>query len=172
MENLHDDDWWKKKEKHATFSMDGVYRYDLLRRWGPGAAVNFIGLNPSTADATLDDPTIRRCIGFAKTWGFDALWMTNLFALRATDPKVMLAAEEPFGSMNDVAIKTAAIRSELVVAAWGVHGAHLDADVNARATLRHLHHLGLTKGGHPKHPLYLRAETKPVLWEAVREESL
>jgi len=86
----------------AVISGDGKYRYFLARRWGStGKTVAFIGLNPSTADATLDDPTIRRCVGFAKFWGGSALHMVNLFALRSPTPASLRVASDPIGPQND-----------------------------------------------------------------------
>jgi hypothetical protein len=140
------------------------YRYTLRRRWGPGAAAVFIGLNPSTADETQDDPTIRRCIGFARAWGFDALCMVNLFAYRATDPTDMKKAEDPVGDINDATLRDVAKEAGVVVAAWGAHGTYRGRDAQVRAMLLGLHYLRLTKDGHPGHPLYLPASLRPVAW--------
>lgn len=123
----------------------------------------FVGLNPSTADETQDDPTIRRCIAFAKAWGYAGLCMTNLFAFRATDPKDMRAAAEPIGPANDEHLRTLADGAGVIVAAWGANGTHLGRDVAVRKMLPALHCLALTKGGHPGHPLYLRKTLTPVL---------
>lgn len=149
--------------KSARFSPCRTYRYELWRRWDvtkPYAM--FIGLNPSTADETRDDPTVRRCIRFAQDWGYGALCMTNLFAIRATDPKVMLGAANPVGPDNDETLILMTRYAGIVVAAWGAHGGHRERDQWAQqAMLGKLHHLGLTKDGKPRHPLYLRADTKP-----------
>lgn len=142
-------------ESAAVISPCQLYRYQLTRRWGPGLSVCFIGLNPSTADASADDPTIRRCIGFARTWGFDAIEMLNLFALRATDPRVMKAHEQPVGPDNDGWLQSAQERNDVLVACWGVHGVHQERDQAVRAFDLELMHLGLSKDGHPRHPLYL-----------------
>lgn len=123
-----------------------------------------IGLNPSTADETSDDPTVRRCIAFARAWGFDALCMTNLFAYRATDPHDMKQATEPIGEENDATLRTMARRAGVVVAAWGTHGTHLGRDRAVRAALSSLHCLRLTKHGSPAHPLYLPASLRPQRW--------
>lgn len=149
----------------ADISPCGLYRYDLWRRWSQiGGVVMFVGLNPSTADATLDDPTIRRCIGFARAWGFGGLVMTNLFAWRATDPRDMRAAARPVGPRNDDALRYHYEHSSCAVAAWGAHGTHLGRDAAVRAMLPRLHYLRLTKDGHPGHPLYLPANLRPVEW--------
>ncbi|MHB1665910.1 DUF1643 domain-containing protein [Thiomonas sp.] len=149
----------------ALFSPDRRHRYGLWRYWGTGSrTVMFIGLNPSTADEIRDDPTVRRCIGYAKTWGFDQMCMTNLFAYRATLPADMRQAPDPIGPDNDRYLLEFARRAELVVAAWGAHGGHLDRETRVRHLLRDtaLHCLGRTKTGHPKHPLYLRADLRPI----------
>jgi hypothetical protein len=122
-------------------------------------------LNPSTADATLDDPTIRRCIGFARAGGFGGLQVLNLFAFRATDPTDMKAARDPVGPDNDThilaAITAAAAASAPVIAAWGVHGALNGRDDEVRKLSLecgvNLMCLGSTKGNHPRHPLYVAA---------------
>ncbi len=151
-------------ERSARFDRSGVYRYSLTRRWsGGGGAVAFVMLNPSTADALRDDPTIRRCIGFARAWGFGALEVVNLFAFRATHPSQLRAAADPVGPRNNRILRAALSRADAVVAAWGVHGSWGGRD---RAVLRLLSArkdqtwpapqcLGLTKQGHPRHPLYL-----------------
>jgi hypothetical protein len=124
----------------------------------------FVGLNPSTADAMLDDPTIRRCIGFARSWGYGGLMMTNLFAFRATLPRAMKAAIDPIGPDNDQVLRTAYLNAGIVIAAWGAHGAHKGRDVAVRAMLPRLHYLRLTQGGHPGHPLYLPGSLSPLAW--------
>lgn len=148
----------------ARFSPCRVYRYSLWRTWGGSRGVAFIGLNPSTADEVNDDPTVRRCIGYARAWGFGRLYMLNAFAYRATDPRRMKDADDPVGPENDAIIAAVANDCELTVAAWGTHGAHLDRHHQVRRLVNKLHHLGLTKHGFPKHPLYLPANLKPVLW--------
>lgn len=147
----------------ATFSRCGRYRYTLRRAWGDGPLVAFVGLNPSTADATVDDPTIRRCVGFAQAWGYGALVMLNLFALRSTDPDALLAAEDPVGVGNDEVLAAVCEQASLVVEAWGAHRiaperAHAVKDLLGPNTAV----LGRTKDGHPRHPLYMRADVRPV----------
>lgn len=151
----------------AVFSPCRTYRYQLWRKWGGSNYAMFIGLNPSTADETLDDPTIRRCIRFAQDWGYGALCMTNIFAFRATDPKVMRAHPSPIGTDNDGHLLRLASEAGVVIAAWGVHGDHMSRGQAVRHMLwsDNMCHLGLTKDGHPKHPLYLKADLKPVKWQ-------
>jgi hypothetical protein len=148
----------------ALFSPCRRYRYELWRRWSSdGRYCMFIGLNPSTADETLDDPTIRRCVRFARDWGFGAMLMCNLFAFRATDPQVMKAEDEPIGSENDRWLIVNGSAAGIVVAAWGVHGAHLNRGNTVRSLLGwKLQCLGVTKDGFPRHPLYLPLHTKPI----------
>lgn len=147
----------------ATFSPCRTYRYSLWRHWGPreGGYAMFVGLNPSTADETLDDPTIRRCIGFAKAWGYSGLCMTNLFAFRATDPEKMRSVEDPVGPENDAVLQQLAKDARVVVAAWGTHGAHRGRADQVLAMLPNLHYLRLTKAGFPGHPLYLPQSLTP-----------
>jgi hypothetical protein len=120
----------------------------------------FIGLNPSTADEVQDDPTVRSCINFAKSWGFGALCMTNIFAYRSTDPRVMKAQADPIGVDNDRWLKEISEGAGLVVAAWGTHGAFMDRGRQVAELIGNLDCLDLTKDGFPKHPLYIRADIK------------
>lgn len=150
-------------EGGAVFSEDRAYRYRLTRTWGSsGTHATWIMLNPSTASALEDDPTIRRCMAFTKSWGLDGLIVVNLFAFRATDPRG-LACADPVGPDNDRFIREAIHPWSTVVAAWGVHG-HLwgrGAQVvrNLAADGTGLGCLGVTKGGHPRHPLYVAGST-------------
>ena len=148
----------------ADISPCGRYRYSLWCTWGPGAWVNFCCLNPSKADAKLNDPSFTRMMNFARAWGFDGVIVTNLFAYRATDPRDMKAAVDPVGPDNDEHLKTAYGVAALTVAAWGAHGTHRGRDAEVRALLPGLHCLRLTKDGHPGHPLYLPASLRPVEW--------
>jgi hypothetical protein len=147
-----------------------LYRYVLGRRWGGEAdgRVNFVMLNPSTADGLQDDPTIRRCVGFVKSWGYGELIVTNLFAFRSTDPKRLKRVTDPSGPLNDGVILHNAVSSGVVVCAWGAHGTLYGRD---RAVLRLLkgagvtpHYLKLTAGGCPQHPLYLSGSLVPQEW--------
>lgn len=172
--------------KTAEISADGLFRYRLERDWtGPltRRTVTFVMLNPSTADANLDDPTIRRCIGFAETFDFTRLLVVNLFAFRATSPKDLTAriaektwAAEAFphaaGVENPAHLRAAALEAEAVVFAWGaydppsrsVRGLAIAAAEAATAG-RPVFTLGTTKSGAPKHPLYLAADTRLVSWK-------
>jgi hypothetical protein len=130
--------------------------------------VAFVMLNPSTADAEVLDPTVRRCVGFARAWGFGGVQVVNLFAFRATDPRDLLRAAAPEGPGNDRAILDATSRADRVVVAWGTRGTHrgrasavaglLEAGAIRPVTL------GTTRDGHPRHPLYVRGDTRPIGW--------
>lgn len=154
----------------ATFSDCGHYRYRLWRRWGTGPVVNFVCLNPSTADALVNDATVERLQRRATQWQFDGLVVTNLFAFRSTDPRQMLTAADPIGPANDAAILDAVQNAGLVVAAWGNHGCHRGRSQEVRTLLREagvaLHCLKVSGTGEPSHPLYLSYDLKPVPYEA------
>lgn len=161
--------WIGDEMTGAVFSPCRTWRYTLWRRFTPDALVKemccFIGLNPSTADETQDDPTIRRCIQFSKDWGYKGYVMLNLFAYRATDPRVMKAAADPFGESNTEAMFEVSMMAGRVVAAWGNHGQFRGQSVRIKRMLpKSTVHLGLTKSGEPKHPLYLLASTVPQKW--------
>lgn len=148
----------------ATFDDDTRYRYTLFRRWDVNAEyrdmVAFVGLNPSTADAIKNDPTVTRCINFAKSWGFGGMIMLNLFAFRATDPNDMKAAVDPVGQHNDEALRIVSFHARQTICCWGTHGVYRDRERRVREILLgECYHLGLTKDGHPKHPLYLKSST-------------
>lgn len=149
-------------ESSADISECGLYRYWLSRRLSYGErTVLFVGLNPSTADATQDDPTIRRCVGFSRAWGFDWLLVGNLYALRSTDPQTLQTADEPFGAKNQNALKWMVSRADVIVAAWGSRRLHCFAETMARwiLSLERTRCLGQTKSGAPRHPLYLLSST-------------
>ena len=149
------------KRDNAIFSKCRTYRYALFRWWDKEKPyVNFIGLNPSTADETKDDPTIRRCIRFAKDWGYGGLCMTNLFAFRATDPKAMKAHPFPIGPDNTKHIMDWSSKASMIVFAWGTHGIHEERDMVITDLIPNGMCLGKTKNGHPRHPLYMKATTK------------
>ncbi len=156
----------------AVFSGCGQYRYSLTRGWGEAKhpALCWILLNPSTADATNDDPTIRRCIGYAKAWGYDFMYVVNLFAFRATSPKDMKAATDPVGPDCDRWIWDAVSGSNKVIAGWGQHGTHRGRSGEVRQMLMSagvpLYCLKRAKDGQPMHPLYLPANLEPQLLDA------
>ena len=149
----------------AIFSDCDRYRYALWRRWSEGSSfANFVGLNPSTADATHNDPTIRRCIRFARDWGHDGVIVTNLFAWRATYPTDLRRAKRPIGPDNDAWIKWAVGHSSQTVAAWGNDGLWSDRRESVLPLLSSPLCLGQTKLGAPRHPLYVRADRTAELY--------
>jgi hypothetical protein len=151
--------------RSATFSPCRSFRYSLCRIWDPKLPrAMFVGLNPSTADENEDDPTVRRCIGFARKWKFGGLILVNLFAYRSTDPAYMLEADDPIGPANDRHIRANALAAGRVVVAWGTMGGFLDRDQHVLSFLHGAHCLGTTKHGHPKHPLYLAGNTRMRLF--------
>lgn len=176
-------------ERKTIFSPCRRYRYTLWREWGdiranllpdphfdyypgrPDEYLQVIGLNPSVADEKIDDPTVRRCINFAKTWGFGALCMTNAFAWRDTDPAKMKAASRPIGEfvvggelaeLNDRWLLAISRGAGLIIAAWGKHGDYRGRNLRILELIPKLHCLGKNIDGSPKHPLYVRADTQPI----------
>lgn len=159
----------------AVYSDCERYRYLLTRIWNEDTPrALFVMLNPSTATEVQNDPTVERCERRARALGFGGFRVTNIFAWRDTDPRAMRAAADPVGPANDAAITEscawAAGAGDRIIAAWGTHGAHLDrgpaVERLLRAQPRPLHHLGLTKDGHPKHPLYIAYDQQPIPWPA------
>ncbi len=151
----------------AVFSDCRRYRYRLGRQWRaePKRLVAFVMLNPSVADDVQNDPTITRCIGFAKTWGFDGLLIGNAYAWRSTDPRALLTAEDAIGEDNNLHLAEIANRAELIVCGWGTH---CDI-VRGREVLDVLHNycdqvkcFVQNKNGSPKHPLYVRGDALPI----------
>jgi hypothetical protein len=140
------------------------YRFALWRRWDPGPQVLFILLNPSTADESSDDPTVRRCIGFAKAWGFGAVAISNLFAFRTPYPALPPACPHPVGPENDAWLDRLHEESSLTVAAWGNHGRLLGRGTVVQQMLPGLQILGLTIHAEPRHPLYVRAGASAHPW--------
>ena len=149
----------------AVISPDGIYRYHLRRVWDATLKrVAWIMLNPSTADANEDDPTIRRCIDFTKAWGYGGIDVVNLFALRATKPDVIKTHSDPIGMLNDEWILKITSNSEIdhIIAAWGRRGAFKGRDQQVIKNLEH-HSLSMIgKAEFPRHPLYLKGDLKPV----------
>lgn len=156
----------------ATFSDGRVYRYSLFRRWGNAdRMVNFLMLNPSTADAETNDPTIERCERRTRKLGYGGLVVTNLFAFRATDPKDMLRAYEPVGPDNDDAILEHANRAALIICGWGKDGVHRGRAYAVCKLLERydLHALRISdKTGQPWHPLYVGYDVLPSTFSAAK----
>lgn len=151
-------------EKYAHLSKCKKYRYALWRIWDESKpAVMFVCLNPSTADEVEDDPTIRRCIGFARSWGYGALCVANLFAFRSTNPSVIFSEKDPVGQENDNWLLSLAKDSEIVVAAWGNQGAYLGRSKEVLKLLSTVYCLKLNKSGEPAHPLYQPASAQLIL---------
>lgn len=152
--------------RSASFSRCGLYRYSLTRRWetGVGRCV-FVGLNPSTANASLDDPTIRRCMGFTQAWGFNELVMVNLFAYKTPHPALLKKANDPEGPNNRRAVQRTCRSAQCIVAAWGVHGTFMNQAERFSTIFSNqlIHCFGITKTGQPLHPLYQRADAQLVL---------
>lgn len=158
-------------ERGAIISPDGLYRYKLSRAWGSGPRLLWIMLNPSTADAHVDDPTIRKCVGFADRWGYRGIEVVNLFAWRATDPRKLIGPEDAVGPDNDATIRAVAWEAPAIVCAWGrIPNAPLRPRAELVAKLvrfenpgKTIRCLGRTAGGFPRHPLMPSYATK---WEA------
>lgn len=152
----------------ALISEDQLYRYSLWRIWDNSLPkVMWIMLNPSTADGDVDDPTIRRCMGFAKSWGYGGIMVGNLFAFRATDPKQLTAIDNPEGERNKEILTRMSKQCDLIVLAWG--NAPIIKKIKPDFKVNHLFylpmekmmHLEIAKTGTPKHPLYLKGNLKP-----------
>ena len=149
--------------KNATFSDCRKYRYALSRTWnGKKKTILFIGLNPSTADEKVDDPTIRRCINYAQNWGYGSLLMVNLFAYRATMPTELKNVKNPIGNDNDLHIIELSKKADLAVAAWGNEGSHLNRDKEVKKLIPNLMCLKINKSGQPAHPLYQKKDLKLI----------
>lgn len=163
-------------ERSAVISSDGLYRYQLTRRWGTDTPhVLWIMLNPSTADGEVDDPTIRRCIGFSQAWSFDAMTVCNLYALRCTRPIHLEHHPDPEGPQNVEWLAASMNRASLAVLAWGAHKTPRTARGNVVAMVETMLKkrgirtviLGLTQAGHPRHPLYVKGGIEPTLYVVV-----
>ncbi len=150
----------------AEFSPDRKWRYVLWRRWTSAKPmVAFIGLNPSTADEIMNDPTVTRCINYAKDWDYGGMYMLNLFAFRATDPKEMKAANDPIGVANDRTIIEYSNDSFITVCCWGNHGSFMERGHEVSELLNNKTNLfcfGMTRQGEPMHPLYLKRDRQIV----------
>ncbi len=155
----------------AVYSDCERYRYLLTRVWQPGGGqALFVMLNPSTATEVQNDPTVERCERRARALGYGAFRVVNIFAWRATDPRDMRKVADPVGPDNDAAIAGSVDWADAIVCAWGTHGAHLGRGAAVerllRATGKDLLVLGVTREGHPQHPLYIGYDRQPRLWVA------
>lgn len=166
-------------ERTAIISLDGKYRYHLSREWDVDPFYNmvFVMLNPSTADAEVDDATIRRCISFAQREGCSRLDVVNLFAYRSTKPEKLLEVEDPIGPMNRSAVARFISTGHIVVLAWGAWWKKISTSqrgpglprLNVEGmTSRELYCLGTTKDGSPRHPLYVRGDAPLVTYRAAK----
>jgi len=158
----------RNSSRSAIISADGKYRYHLYRRIAAGGRIaTFIMLNPSTADGDVDDPTIRKCLGFCRHWACGELHVVNLFAFRATEPSDMRNADDPIGPDNFDCVRHAVAKAVnqvdpglrgFVVCAWGTHGSYRAQDETVLGWIENVckpQALGLTRHGHPRHPLYV-----------------
>ena len=154
-----------KSSTGAVFSECRRWRYLLWRQWDKALPVaNFLMLNPSTADESKLDPTCSRARAYAEAWGYGALIVTNVFGWRSTDPKALLHVRDPVGKGNDAAILRAARESDLVVCAWGNHGASRTRRMRELLSGIPLNALKLTGAGEPGHPLYLKKSLRAAPW--------
>ncbi len=156
-------------QSYADYSGCMAYRYSLHRSWDPSKPqLTYVMLNPSRATEQHNDPTIERCQRRAAALGFGAMMICNLFALRATDPADLKRAKDPIGPECDTALRQACASSAHILCAWGVHGTLMDRAAQVLTLLQGLAvpltHLGLTKHGHPRHPLYVPYATQPQPW--------
>lgn len=152
-------------KRTGRVSACGLYRYRLTRQWAEGDMLPFVMLNPSTADAYVDDPTIRRCMGFARREGYAGILVVNRFAFRSKDPDALKTVEDPFGPDNLAALSEVAHWSAQsgnpIVCGWGANTPFHPADaflISMKARAARLVCLGRTKDGSPRHPLYVRAD--------------
>lgn len=166
----------------AVFDRTGSYRYLLWRNLGESSVgaqnagpptesgvLLLVMLNPNKADENHNDPTIRRCIGFARSWGFNRLEVVNLFAICAEKPRMLRDFKKPIGFHNDEIILERASLASATVVAWGIHGAILGRDADVLSKLKSFGPLkcfGITKDGMPRHPLYVRGDIEPLLFRA------
>lgn len=152
--------------RQATFSDDRKYRYTLSIQWDKELpTLNFLMLNPSTADEFANDPTVERCERRARQWGYGRVVITNIFAFRSTDPSGLWKCDNPVGEHNDLYILDEALCADKVICAWGTNGLYMNRASNVMAMLIghgvKPHYLKLTKDGEPCHPLYLPYTLEP-----------
>jgi len=163
---LHDPTLYCEGFRLAEFSPDRQYRYVLVRRWARDSMLACIGLNPSTADESVDDPTVRRWVGFARRQGFGGIVVGNLYGYRATDPRALWSVQDPVGPGNDAALRRIGAACRTVLVSWGAVPRCRDRvyDVMALLRGRNVVSLGRTKAGWPRHPLYCRADEPLRRW--------
>ena len=149
----------------AVLSEDRKYRYALWRIWEiEKPRVLFVCLNPSDADEFKDDPTLIRCINFAKSWGYGGVVTANLFAYRVTCPKELKKVKRPVGSENDKWLRILSKKAEMIVGGWGNHGLYMNRSEEIVQMIPRIHCLFTNKSGQPSHPLYLPKNSNPVPW--------
>jgi hypothetical protein len=154
----------------ALFSTCRNWRYALWRNWeGGNGRVLFIGLNPSKADEHHNDPTIRRCMGFARDWGYGGILMGNIYAFCATRPSELFKTPEKEGPENQQILDTMCHLATKVVCCWGNHGLAKQGDMPLLSGKLPIHCLKLNRSGAPAHPLYLRKYLKPAIWKPVTD---
>jgi hypothetical protein len=174
VERYHYHVYWRVSVcmRETVFSVCRTYRYTLWREWDMcnSRYLQVIALNPSVADETQDDPTVRRCIDYATRWGYGALCMTNLFALRSTNPRRLFGDNDPIGEENDQWLATVATGAGGILVAWGTHGTYQRRDEAVTRLLqpRPLLCLGQNTDGTPKHPLYMRKAQGPLAYPGGR----
>lgn len=155
-------------EMGACFDATGIYRYSLWRSWDLSQPrLVFMMLNPSTADAEVNDPTIRHCLGFAHAWGYGSLEVVNLFGLRTPHPPRLREANDPIGAECDDYIQNAAQRADQIILAWGNWGNFRNRDqavIQLLTDCKNLYCLGVNQSGQPRHPLYLKRSVQPILY--------
>jgi hypothetical protein len=153
-------------EYGAVFDVNDKYRYSLWRAWSTyHPRIVFVLLNPSTANEHKNDPTILRCMGFARAWNFGSMEVVNLFAFKATDYRELLKVQDPTGEENNRFLMQAVERCSTVVLGWGNRGKFLNRDrqvLSLLADRSDVHCLGITKDGQPRHPLYVKGDTSLV----------
>ena len=147
----------------AKFSKCRKYRYTLWRTWDTSKPkIMFLGLNPSTADETNNDPTVTRCINYANSWGYGGMFMMNIFAFRTTYPVELKKTSNPIGKDNNRWIKKVSLSVDKSIGAWGNDGMFLHRSTDIKKIVKNLYCLKINSSGEPSHPLYLKATLKPI----------
>lgn len=150
--------------RKAIISEDTNYRYELSRVFDETKPmIVFIGLNPSTADANIDDPTIKKCLNYAKNWWYGWFYMWNLFAYRATEPKNMMKVFDPIWKENDIYLKSIFEKGEKIICCWWEYGTFQNRAQEVLKNIPTPYYLKLNKSGQPGHPLYLKWNLEPTL---------